>query len=135
MVAEDQALVGICVTECLEDQGIVAAGPFPSCTEAMTWLSDHTPDAAVLDVQLKDGDCADLARELTKRLVPFIVFSGNPQSSNADPAFASAVWLEKPDTMEHIVAALEHILEQRRSEIPLSQSPRELSRYSLECFD
>ena len=111
LVAEDQALVGICLTECLEDQGIVSAGPFPSSAETLTWLSGHTPDVAIIDVELKDGACAALARELTRKLVPFVVFSGNPQSSNADPAFASAIWIEKPDTMEHLVAALAQLLE------------------------
>ena len=115
LVAEDQAWVGIGVTECLEERGIFAAGPFSSSDEALTWLSDHTPDAAVIDVHFA---CVGLARELTKRLVPFIVFSGTPQSSNADAALASAVWTE------YLVTALEQILKQPAPKTRLGRARR-----------
>jgi len=124
LVAEDEALVGIDVTECLEDQGIVAAGPFPSSADALTWLRGHTPDAAIIDVQLKDGVCADLATELTRRWVPFVVFSAELQSSNADPVFTSAIWIEKPETMGRLIAALVQVLEQSASKSCLTNARR-----------
>lgn len=71
----------------------------------MDWLRDHTPNAAVLDLSLTDDECRDLARELSRRGVPFIVHSGH-DPTNAPPEFVGAEWINKPSPASVISQAL-----------------------------
>jgi hypothetical protein len=61
----------------------------------------------VLDVVLKDGVCTDLADALTRRGVPFLVFSGGMRDRSTPQASKNAVWIEKPSSIENLVEALE----------------------------
>jgi DNA-binding response OmpR family regulator len=95
LIAEDASLISMMIEDELEETGFAITGPFPSCAAAMDWLQGNTPDAAVLDLSLADGECRDLARELSGRGVPFIVYSGH-DPADAPPEFAEAQWITKP---------------------------------------
>jgi DNA-binding response OmpR family regulator len=73
----------------------------------MRWLEANDADVALLDVHLLDGSCAPVARRLTEKGIPFVVFSGSsPNEEALDPAFAAGAWLEKPASADRIVAAV-----------------------------
>ncbi|WP_240539871.1 response regulator [Salinarimonas soli] len=94
-MAEDNLMVGITLEEDLTNVGYTVAGPFASCSAATAWLKTSTPNIAILDVKLSDGPCIELAHELKKRGVPFIVYSG-ADSTHRAPEFAQATWIAKP---------------------------------------
>ena len=104
LVAEDQAVIAMMMEHELIDAGYEVVGPFVSCAEASAWLAHETPDMAILDVQLKDGPCTDLATELAKRGVKFAVFSGGKQL-DGPAAFALVPWFEKPSELSNIIAS------------------------------
>jgi DNA-binding response OmpR family regulator len=106
LLLDDDAIVGIAVEDELVDAGYRVAGPFATCKEALRWLESETPDVAILDAMLREGDCRELALELTAREVPFIVYSGAPQRDGAVSEFGEAVWLEKPASSAMLLAAL-----------------------------
>src|SRR4051812_11487744 len=94
----------------LEEAGYTVAGPFNSCARAMTWLENGEPDLAVLDIRLKDGPCKDLAAELSRRGVPFIVYSGFRKDSNTLAEFMGGVWIDKIASRDTLLEALEGLL-------------------------
>jgi DNA-binding response OmpR family regulator len=74
---------------------------------ALEWLNDHSPDTAVLDIALGDGDCVQVAQLLVERSIPFIVFSVRALDEDQyDPIFLEGDWIEKPCASEHVVTAL-----------------------------
>ena len=95
LLAEDEAIIALELSDSLTDAGYDVAGPFSTCSEAEAWLTTTTPVAAILDNLLKDGPCHALAAELSCRDVPLIVFSGQdpPDGSSAD---WRATWVTKP---------------------------------------
>ena len=106
LIAEDEGIVALCLGDDLTEAGYEIVGPFATCAEAMRFLEDGTPDLAVLDPLLKDGSCQELASELARRGVPFVIYSGNRRDTEALAEFGNATWVEKPAASEAIIEAL-----------------------------
>ncbi len=109
LVCEDQALIGMALEDCLEDQGVAVIGPFASNAEALAWIERDTPEVAILDYMLRDGPCTELARALTGRGVPVIIYSGFPQDSRTPSALRGLTWLEKPVDRARLMSAAARI--------------------------
>jgi DNA-binding response OmpR family regulator len=109
LLLEDEALIAVTLQADLEDAGYTVAGPFLSCASALEWLSDHRPDLAILDTVLKDGPCKEVALQLTRHGVPFLIYSGHSGDRNRLPELASATWVEKPATTQDLLKALGHL--------------------------
>ena len=60
---------------------------------------------AILDTTLKDGSCLELARDLKRRGVPFVIFSGTSAHQDDPPEFTNAPWVEKPASVDTVVSA------------------------------
>lgn len=106
LLVEDEGIVAIDLNDELVAAGYTVAGPFSSCSDALAWLKTGIPDLAVLDIMLRDGPCRELAAELTRREVPFVVYSVSDQRKNRAYEFMSAPWIEKPASSEMVLAAL-----------------------------
>ncbi len=106
LVLEDEAAISLLLEDELQTAGYRVAGPFAACSKAMKWLEDETPDIALLDTILQDGSCKDLAAELTRRGVPFVVYSGGLQDHERIPELLNAVWIEKPAAFQTLLDAL-----------------------------
>jgi DNA-binding response OmpR family regulator len=106
LLAEDEAIIAIELDDGLRGAGFAVAGPFATCAQAEAWLKTGDPDAAILDHALKDGPCDDLIRELSRRAVPTVVFTGHdaPQSPQAGPS--TAKWVTKPIAFPALLAEL-----------------------------
>jgi DNA-binding response OmpR family regulator len=105
LVAEDQALIGFLMQAELSDAGFQVVGPFRSCAAASKWLTGDTPDEAILDVELSDGACTQVAAVLKQRGVRFVVFSGS-MSTYSPEVFSDALWFQKPSDFGEVIAAL-----------------------------
>ena len=105
LIAEDEAIIAIELIDGLSDAGFAIAGPFSTCAEADAWLATGTPDAAVVDNFLKDGPCDSLIRELSRRGIPTLIFSGRDQRV-AEAADAKAVWVPKPTAFPQLLTVL-----------------------------
>jgi DNA-binding response OmpR family regulator len=98
------------LAEELVEAGFGVSGPFPSCAAAMNSLGEQPPHAAILDIELIDGACVELARELKSRHIPFIVLTGYASWSPHDEAFSSVPWLTKPFGHDAIIGAVRALL-------------------------
>jgi DNA-binding response OmpR family regulator len=105
LIVEDQALIGMAIEAYLEDAGFEPAF-VSSGRQAMSWLERTTPQCAILDYELKDGLCTELARELRRRGVPFVVYSGHQRSVSAEIELQEAPWIEKPAARAELVEAI-----------------------------
>jgi DNA-binding response OmpR family regulator len=106
LIVEDQALIAMAIEAYLEDMGYRIGGPFGSRSEALAYLERDTPQVAILDYMLGDGPTSDLAEELKRRGIPFVVYSGRSRDAAVSPAFAGVPWLEKPVGRSELVSAI-----------------------------
>ena len=96
LILEDEALIGLNLRDDLQDAGYRVEGPFNTCAAALEWLHATTPDTAILDAALKDGPCRAIAQELTRREVPFLIYSGYHEDRQLQSEFPHVTWIEKP---------------------------------------
>jgi DNA-binding response OmpR family regulator len=96
LVLEDEALIALNLQDELQDSGYEVAGPFTDCSAALDWLRTATPDMAILDATLNDGSCHSVAAELSRREVPFLIYSGHKEDQQLLAEFHHITWIEKP---------------------------------------
>ena len=77
LVAEDDYFIALDVVEELDAAGFIPVGPFANISNALEYCREHTPDCAVLDVRLADGDSFLIADLLAKLHVPFLFHSAH----------------------------------------------------------
>jgi DNA-binding response OmpR family regulator len=107
LLAEDEAAISLALEDALTDAGFRVAGPFAYCARALEWLRDNTPDAALLDVELADGSCTEVARTLHQRGVPLVFFSGGAvYDVEIRTLVPDAHWFEKPADYREVMRAL-----------------------------
>ena len=96
-ILEDEPLIAMEVEEGLLVAGFEIAAVLASCVDGLKWLETNSPDAAVLDIELRDGNCAEIAALLHNRKIPFVVYSGSlPNMDHVDPVFTTGRWVCKP---------------------------------------
>jgi DNA-binding response OmpR family regulator len=104
MIVEDEALIAMSLEDLFEDQGYRVTGPFSSCADALAALARAAPDIAILDATLKDGSCLELARELRRREVPFVMYSGRRAIEEHAPELGGVPWIDKPSPPEFVLS-------------------------------
>ncbi len=110
LLLEDEALIAVDLQDELQDAGFEVAGPFTACTAALEWLETNTPDAAILDAALKDGSCREIAFELERREVPFLIYSGHSEDCGLMAELDHVAWIEKPMPPVVLVQACQQLL-------------------------
>jgi two-component system, response regulator PdtaR len=96
LILEDEALIALNLQDELQDAGYGVAGPFTDCSAALDWLRTATPDMGILDATLNDGSCHSVAAELSRREVPFLIYSGHQEDQQLLAEFHHITWIEKP---------------------------------------
>ncbi len=113
LLAEDEAIIALMAEDALAESGFTVAGPFAHCARALSWLDDNTPDVALLDVELRDGPCTEVARVLSERGVPLVFFSGGPFRIDIRAAFPDSLLFEKPTDYVAVMRALHNLIPRR----------------------
>lgn len=109
MLVEDEALLAMCAEDMLHDMGCMVVGPALSRDEAQRLAKEAEIDAAVLDVNLGDGDSRAIAETLTRRHVPFCFATGYGMAGAPD-GFAAVPVLAKPYTSTSLSEVLQQLL-------------------------
>ena len=116
LVVEDEAVIGLVMSEELFDYGYEVAGPFTRCADALAWLEGNSADLAILDFELKDGTCLPLARELHRRGIPFMIFSAGIPALQDAADLDGVPWIGKPASTETLLDALDRLTATSRSD-------------------
>src|SRR4051812_19241315 len=109
LLLEDEPLIAMDVEASLKAEGFAVAC-LDSCAAAADWLrSNPPPSVAILDVELRDGPCHEVAQRLIDLEVPFVVHSAIPTSLTQDGPFAAGVWLPKPSSTGELMETVQEI--------------------------
>tara|TARA_R100000365_G_C2741744_1_gene70388 strand:+ start:1209 stop:1586 length:378 start_codon:yes stop_codon:yes gene_type:complete len=107
LVLEDEPLIALDMEDNFRRAGFAVGSIISSCEDATVWLKSNTPDVVVLDVELRDGACTEIAKSLVAQNIPFVVHSGTPQTDDGlDLVFQGCAWIAKPSDQEELVAAV-----------------------------
>ena len=113
LLLEDEPLIAIDVEDLLHRAGWTDVTTFSSCNDADQWLKANTPTLAIIDPQLRDGYCTGVARTLSDRSVPFILYSGYC-SADLHIEFKAGILLPKPAEPEKLHAAVTSLIDVSR---------------------
>jgi DNA-binding response OmpR family regulator len=112
LLLEDEALIALDVERTLADAQIGQATSFASCAGALSWLETNTPDVAVVDIFLRDGECDEVAKILVARGVPLVIHSARRgAASDNHRVFLSGTWICKPSDPSELTRAVKTCLE------------------------
>jgi DNA-binding response OmpR family regulator len=107
LIVEDEPLVGLDLCDMVEREGGSVLGPAASIQEALEILANCTPDAAILDIRLSDGEVTPVVLELAKGHIPFVVHTGSPLPRAMAEDGNRPMVLTKPLAARTVVAGLE----------------------------
>ncbi len=105
LIIEDQALIAMSVEAYLEDVGFEVQ-TVTSIAQAQACLRDNAPEFVILDFMLRDGPATELAGDLHRRGISFIVYSGYPRHLGLPSELQEVPWFEKPTRREDLLSAL-----------------------------
>jgi DNA-binding response OmpR family regulator len=96
LVVEDEYLIATELKRWLQEAGVEVLGPVPSVEQALDLIEDERLDAAVLDINLGDGDTSfPIADRLEVLKVPYLFATGEVRTARAS-GYNASPRLEKP---------------------------------------
>lgn len=111
LVADDEHLAALSVTQCLRELGYTTVGPARDGEHAIELAFSAHPDLALLDVRMADDfDGIDAARVLFDELrIPTVIVSAYSDARQVDEATIQGVfgYVVKPVTCEQLRPAIE----------------------------
>lgn len=107
LVLDDEAIIAFDLGDVVETTGRQLIGPAITISDARMLVSQQKPDAALLDINVKNETSWDLARELLSAGCKIIFFSADERPTDLDAAFENCRFLRKPASHDQIKAALD----------------------------
>ncbi len=108
MICEDEAIVALDLRMLVEDLGYTVVGPFSTVSQSLEACGEQI-DAAILDVQLRDGEIFPVAERLSSQGVVVIFHSGHAYENELAKDYPTAKFCPKPARVEHLVRHLKVI--------------------------
>ena len=113
LVLEDEFLVAMSLEALLQDLGAEVVGPFATVSAGLQAAAAGKLDAAVLDVNLRDGMVTPVAEALADRGVPAVLHTACGDGA-LPPLLAAQPRLSKPCAEGRLREALVDLLSARR---------------------
>lgn len=115
LIVEDDAVQALDLAASLAEAGAAIVGPVASLSEASDLALETACDAAILDLRLRDRNASALARQLLQQGIPFIVYTGYP-----DSAFFRSDWpgyelVTKPADLQHLLRRVAALIAWKRN--------------------
>ena len=120
LVAEDETFIALDVALAIEDAGGKVVGPAASVKEALALIETLPIVAAILDVNLADGNITPVAERLIAAGVPVILQTGIGLPPELLARFPDLMVRIKPCRAATLVAQLEVLLAERQTAAELS---------------
>lgn len=109
LVVEDDPIIGMDIADILEARGATVIGPFTTVASALKAIREK-PDVAMLDVNLGQETTDAIALHLSELAIPFLILSGQIDSSDLGTAFKGAAILSKPYKEQDLVSHLNRVM-------------------------
>lgn len=111
LIVEDEALTAEEIRLLLMEAEGVPVGPVSSLGEARRLLKDGTPmDAALLDVNLTDGQITPVLESLSARGIPTLVYTGGSLPEGVRERHPDLVALSKPVAPARLIGELRRLI-------------------------
>lgn len=111
LVVEDELIVALDLVATLEEAGHRVLGPAATVVAALKLVGQQRPDAAVLDVSLRDGMVTPVALLLRHMAVPFVVTSAYSRAALPDEVMlGDPPCLGKPTSGAEMLVAVGDLL-------------------------
>lgn len=111
LLCEDEFLIALDLEEDIREAGAEVFASARSQKQALKLIEQGSPDAALLDLELSDGACIQLAHTLSERQIPFAIISACARPLRPPAPLAEAPWFLKPVAFEDMVDTLSDILQ------------------------
>ncbi len=109
LVVEDELLVGLQLSQDLEDQGYSVIGPACTIEQGIELVHEGGFDCALIDVRLGDATSVSIASLLREKEIPFALTTGFDDQHPMDRAFEGAPRLSKPYNANSISTLLQSL--------------------------
>ena len=96
LIVEDELLIALELKHIVEQLGGTVVGPAGSVEDALQLVSETTPDAALLDANLRGDRVTPVAQVCRDRSVPFALVTGYGRLELEEPLLQSAPRVRKP---------------------------------------
>jgi DNA-binding response OmpR family regulator len=106
LVVEDDLILSNMWADLFSDAGAQVLGPCATTFDALRYVQSGKLDAALLDIQVRDGVSFPVARALTRLGVPYAFLSGSDRE-DLPAEFVGYPFLHKPVSARDIFGALE----------------------------
>ena len=114
LLMEDNPVLGLEVAFALEDEGAEVTGPIARLEAGLETMETAEPDAAVLDVELADGEVFPLAERLRERGVPFVFYTARGSEGHMRARAGDAPVVSKSHGSASVIEALRERIERSR---------------------
>ena len=105
LLVEDSWHIGNAIKRLLRTLGADVAGPAATIADAERLVAERTPDVAIVDINLRDGERANhLIDRLHEQRIPVVVITGYTEVA-LPPGKVEAI-LQKPVSVEKFLAIL-----------------------------
>lgn len=121
LIVEDEPLIGMVLTDYLEDAGCKIAGPAQTAEKALAMATSEAVDAALVDGNLAGQRVDQIVEALKARKIPFAFVTGYGREA-LPRGYDDAPILEKPFTQEQVVSTLDRLL---NNVVPIRSGRRE----------
>lgn len=112
LVLEDEPLIAEMLAEWLQQQGHAVAGLAHTTSGALDLIDRVVIDAAILDIQVRDGAAYPVASRLRHRRIPFLFATGWTADA-IDGAFQHEMIVPKPFEFEALGETVRHLTRRR----------------------
>jgi DNA-binding response OmpR family regulator len=108
LVAEDDAILALDVREILRRAGANIVGPAATLKQTLFMISAYPVSAALLDVNLRDGEVFPAARALEKLGAGIVFYTAYADVDSLRRSWPGAKVLTKPAPPRLLVSAMSH---------------------------
>lgn len=103
LVVEDQPLIAMDLEDLLLSRGYEVIGPKASVAAAIECLTQVTPDAALLDIDLHGETSFPIGIELKRRGVPFVFATGTAECDDLPDDLKETPVIRKPWDVDDVL--------------------------------
>ena len=110
LIAEDEPYIALAIQFAVEDAGGIVIGPAATVIDTLALLKTNRPSAAILDVNLADGDIFPVLERLVVIGLPIIIQSGAGLPPDLAARFPNVIAYIKPCAPEQLVYQISAML-------------------------
>ncbi len=110
LVVEDNFLISADLESTLADAGAEIVGPCRTAGDAVATLDGHAVSVAILDFQLVGHTSMSVVRQLVRRHIPFLFYTGQLDAEKIEAEWPGCRIISKPAPLQTIVTAVAQLL-------------------------